>query len=508
MANAYGGIARSSRPVAVTEMRQSGPAKAVSSDDMTLNEIDDYQARTKAFRMRTVLPSQSITNCYNALLNKRGNFDDAMDFLTSMDERSVVVDLVSSNEQRKDRSQRNQLIQKKPAAKQQIKVPNQSIQEKWAATQKLQSPKEGLSSSPLAAPKPRRRLVQGRKGEPSAKVLSFNPAPRSMTPSSESDSGIGSELEDTALEYKLLDWFNTCSVSDLADCAATSEVIAQIIMSQRPFDTLDDVRHISEGKQDRKRKKAKPVGDKVVDKCLDMWTGYDAIDKLVEQCSEVGSAVKGEMEIWGVDFIGASLSGELEMAELDAIPKFRDSGVGTPTSRDISADEDAEGTIANGSRKQGSNGFFPQPLIMAPGVKLKDYQLVGINWLALLFRKGLSCILADDMGLGKTCQVIAFLGHLLETGTSGPHLIIVPGSTLENWLREFKTFCPKLNVLPYYAGQKERPGIQAEIEDSISSINVIVTTYGIAKVKQDNGFLRKLKPVCTIYDEGPHPQKQ
>jgi SNF2 family DNA or RNA helicase len=34
------------------------------------------------------------------------------------------------------------------------------------------------------------------------------------------------------------------------------------------------------------------------------------------------------------------------------------------------------------------------------------------------------------MGLGKTAQVIVFLGLLKHKGAKGPHLIIVPSSTL------------------------------------------------------------------------------
>ena len=33
-------------------------------------------------------------------------------------------------------------------------------------------------------------------------------------------------------------------------------------------------------------------------------------------------------------------------------------------------------------------------------------------------------------GLGKTVQAISFLAHLSETGEKGPHLIVVPASTL------------------------------------------------------------------------------
>jgi SWI/SNF-related matrix-associated actin-dependent regulator 1 of chromatin subfamily A len=97
---------------------------------------------------------------------------------------------------------------------------------------------------------------------------------------------------------------------------------------------------------------------------------------------------------------------------------------------------------------------------MAEDCILKDYQVVGLNWLALMYRRKLSCILADEMGLGKTCQVIALLSHLVERGNSGPHLVICPGSTLENWLREFPKFSPKLAVEPYYGNyRKEMFGI-------------------------------------------------
>lgn len=485
------------------------PTKSPSVKDIGLDDIEDYQARSKVARMHNVLPHYSVQKCWNALMRKKYNYDDAMDLLMSIEEPTNTSDGTRENE-----PDPKFPAPKKAAAKQQIKVPNQSIHEKWAASQNFQKPVEVLSSSPPPAvtSKPRRRLVQGRRVEappaaPSTKPLSaktptfessLGKATRPVAVDSDSDSGVGTEPEEPVSHSKLLDWLNTCSAADLADCAATSEEIAQAIISQRPFRDIDDVREVSQG---GKGKKVKTIGNKILDKCLEMWFGYDAIDKLVQECAQLGDSVKNDMEKWGIDFTGASVNGELELADLDAVIKSRDSGIGTPTSRDVSADEDI-GENTKALAKRGDSGFFPQPSIMAPGVVVKTYQLVGINWLRLLFDKGLSCILADDMGLGKTCQVIAFLAHLFERGITGPHLIIVPGSTLENWLREFKTFCPRLNVVPYYAGQNERPGIQMEIEDNLRSINVIVTTYTIAKAKQDNAFLRKLAPVCTIYDEG------
>lgn len=47
-----------------------------------------------------------------------------------------------------------------------------------------------------------------------------------------------------------------------------------------------------------------------------------------------------------------------------------------------------------------------------------------------MHKQSVNGILADEMGLGKTIQAIAFLAHLKEMGDEGPHLIIVPSSTM------------------------------------------------------------------------------
>ena len=43
---------------------------------------------------------------------------------------------------------------------------------------------------------------------------------------------------------------------------------------------------------------------------------------------------------------------------------------------------------------------------------LREYQHVGLDWLATMYDKKLNGILADEMGLGKTIQTIALLAHL------------------------------------------------------------------------------------------------
>lgn len=54
-------------------------------------------------------------------------------------------------------------------------------------------------------------------------------------------------------------------------------------------------------------------------------------------------------------------------------------------------------------------------------------------------KKGLSVLLADEMGLGKTVQTISVIGHMMHSELiAGPFLVIVPQSTTDNWLSEFK----------------------------------------------------------------------
>ena len=454
MANAYGGSSRPSK-----QIRQTGPAKAEPITITSLDDIPDWSIRKKIKQMQEIVPSYTINACYGALLAKRGSIDDALDYLTAKEEGPAEIDLTISD----DETATHEPVRKIPA-KQQLKVPSRTIQEKYTA---VPARNTQLISSPVAPPKPRRRLIQGRKNPSSPATSSSRAATpptqvrRQATPESfdDSDSGIGTEVEEDAkLEGSLLQFFNACSIKDLADLAAITETVASSIIVARPFKSLHEVRQLSGENSttkcgEKKSKTKRPIGEKIVDTCETMWTGYEAIDQLVSRCEALGKSVADEMKKWGIDVFGASKAGELEIVNFDGVQdeqrdkRMRDSGIGTPTSTAVSGDE-GDGDVRGSGR--GKPAFLAQPRNMAPGIILKDYQVVGMNWLCLLFEKRLSCILADDMGLGKTCQVISFLACLYEKGIKGPHLVIVPGSTLENWLREFQAFCPTLNVMPYY----------------------------------------------------------
>lgn len=68
------------------------------------------------------------------------------------------------------------------------------------------------------------------------------------------------------------------------------------------------------------------------------------------------------------------------------------------------------------------------------GGTMRSYQLDALNWMLNLYRSGANGILADEMGLGKTLETISLLGYMKNVmNLSGPHLVIVPNSTLANW---------------------------------------------------------------------------
>ncbi|KAK2758817.1 hypothetical protein FQN54_003509 [Arachnomyces sp. PD_36] len=481
---------------------QAGPSRAQPIDlegkpDMTLDQIQDYHTRVKVRRMLGVFPQQLVSKCLSTLLDANGNYEMALAEMGAYDEKQKKEKEAQSSED--ELSMDTTKPTTAATAKQHIKARGR-IQDKWAS-QNLGSQKR--QHSPPAA-KPRKRLMRGsRNQQPDSPVQS---PPRSESPepipvNSDSDSELSAEPEvDEDLPNKVLNFFNTCTTLDLADIASINEDIANKIIAHRPFRSLDSVRKVTDddaAPASGKRKSTKrPIGEKIVEKCLDMWTGYEAVDSLVAECEKLGKPIAEKMKQWGVDVFGAKKEGELELTSLGTSQPTHDSGIGTPESQRSSDDD--------GVKRMGKKQikFLAQPAVMSESIKMKDYQVVGLNWLALLYEQGLSCILADDMGLGKTCQVISFLSHLLERGIKGPHLVVVPSSTLENWLREFSVFCPGLSVMPYYAGQSARAGIREQIEQERDDINVVITTYTVAKAKVDAAFLRSVGFNACIYDEG------
>ncbi|KAK1933515.1 SNF2 family N-terminal domain containing protein [Babesia divergens] len=141
------------------------------------------------------------------------------------------------------------------------------------------------------------------------------------------------------------------------------------------------------------------------------------------------------------------------------------------------------------------------------GVELKPHQEYGVDWLLKSFLTG-GAILSDEMGLGKTIQTLCFLSYLKLMKIEGPHLIVVPLSTVGNWLREVHRFTPHLTSIKICGSRTER--LHA-MEDRLSYkglYDLYITTY--ETVKNEEEFFVETVPrwQCLILDEAHRIKNQ
>ena len=134
-------------------------------------------------------------------------------------------------------------------------------------------------------------------------------------------------------------------------------------------------------------------------------------------------------------------------------------------------------------------------------------------------------ILADEMGLGKTVQCASFAGYLtLVQRLAAPTLVIVPLSTVPNWMREFRKWIPEVNTVLYVGDAASRkvvrrfefppPGVNHESLTASGTewtgrnvvagerpfkFDVLVTTYELAL--KDAELLREIEWGQLMVDE-------
>jgi SWI/SNF-related matrix-associated actin-dependent regulator of chromatin subfamily A member 5 len=147
---------------------------------------------------------------------------------------------------------------------------------------------------------------------------------------------------------------------------------------------------------------------------------------------------------------------------------------------------------------------------------MRAYQVQGLNWMVSLHHNGLNGILADEMvrvlsyadhsathyyvqGLGKTLQTISFLAYLKHNrDLPGPHIVVVPKSTLQNWAREFEKWAPDFDIVVLQGTKDERAAI---IQERIlpQAFQVLITTYELCLIEK--GALKKLSFEYIVIDE-------
>ncbi|MBW0499315.1 hypothetical protein O181_039030 [Austropuccinia psidii MF-1] len=194
----------------------------------------------------------------------------------------------------------------------------------------------------------------------------------------------------------------------------------------------------------------------------------------------------------------------LEESEKMCNSKVKARSKGQQRGRKTEKEEDEE-MLAAEKEDDNENAGTDEPFVFTEspsyvkGGKMRDYQIQGLNWMISLFHNGINGILADEMGLGKTLQTISFLGYLKHhRALPGPHLVVVPKSTLDNWCREFNFWVPGFNIVSLKGTKEERSELcQGKI--LTQDFNVVLTTYELCL--REKSTLKKIAWEYIVIDE-------
>lgn len=291
-----------------------------------------------------------------------------------------------------------------------------------------------------------------------------------VEPCSSHPQTLASETPD-ALQH--LDSSTWNEISAFNGNVSNDEAIARLLQEEEELELATDICADGEGTVLNEGNQFVDIDSQVAE--------VDLIGNTLQKCDEIAASLRKELKVGGSSESAECLD---RYAEVDA------------SAAKIVSQADVSAACRSGDIEH---------------LVLKPYQLVGVNFLMLLYRKNVGgAILADEMGLGKTIQAVSFLAVLNHLDKDpGPHLIICPASLLENWARELKKWCPHFTLITYHGA--ERMAHFKELTQVVRAgrrapFNVMLTGYSLferqsAQQKDDRKLLRKFKWSCVLMDE-------
>ncbi|KAI8089804.1 SNF2 family N-terminal domain-containing protein [Halteromyces radiatus] len=204
----------------------------------------------------------------------------------------------------------------------------------------------------------------------------------------------------------------------------------------------------------------------------------------------------GQTELFG-HFL--NLKNEKDDALQTVLAEQKKSKMKEKRRRKTEKEEDEEILKDESGEQDSSVTVFTESPAYVTGGKLREYQIQGLNWMISLFENGINGILADEMGLGKTLQTISFLGYLKHVRQiRGPHLVVVPKSTLHNWKNEFAKWIPDFDAFVFH-GTKEARAEMAKTRLQPVDFEVCITSYETCLMEK--AHFKKITWQYIIIDE-------
>ncbi len=201
--------------------------------------------------------------------------------------------------------------------------------------------------------------------------------------------------------------------------------------------------------------------------------GTDLSDGEMDNLSKVPVPLTKVREHWVlVDEETAQRAGDRVMPPVAADQALRSALTGLISVDGGTFDCEPAGSLADLVRflRTGSRGAPVNPPHEL-SASMRDYQKLGLAWLANTTDAGFGALLADDMGLGKTLTALALHLHRRDSDRrpAGPSLIVCPASMVINWEREVQRFAPTVPTVRYHGPDRTL--------DETTDRGVVITTY-------------------------------
>lgn len=203
-------------------------------------------------------------------------------------------------------------------------------------------------------------------------------------------------------------------------------------------------------------------------------------------------------------FLEAKKNGTSPLAVLASIHHEHGQGGSKPVLRHRKSEKEAddaemEEDYPDGEEEDVPGVIFTESPAYIKGGKMRDYQVQGLNWLSNLYHHSINGILADEMGLGKTLQTLSLLGYLKAyCNIDGPHLLIVPKSTLQNWMNEAKRWIPDSDAFVFH-GDKEGRAELIKTRLAPRDFDICIASFETCMIEK--AALRKIPWEYLIIDE-------